>query len=346
MSDEDGVVRGSGTGRGAPAPRYTVSLGFGIAVLLGVFVALTIAPSGGVFEPEPLVHFGRPAASAVLHAAAVAAVGLSLLPLLIGLDRAQAAEPVLRKVRPIAAVASAVWAVAALITLVLQAAELYRSSQLDLAAIGTYVAEVNAGKALVAVVALALLHTVLGVLAVRRGERIPAELRAGLGVFALLPLPVTGHAASSEWQDITLVSIELHVLAAVAWAGGLAAVAVFLANNRTLLAHTLPRFSRLAAACLAVVTLTGVVNGGTELLTTPTREFWAALFGTGYGQLVLLKLGCVLVIAALAANIRVRLLPAIERHKRTALAGWVTLELTVLGLAFGVATVLSRTPFS
>ena len=37
-------------------------------------------------------------------------------------------------------------------------------------------------------------------------------------------------------------------------------------------------------------------------------------------------------------------MPAIVRHQRTALVGWAALELTVMGLAFGFAVVLSRAP--
>jgi putative copper resistance protein D len=37
-------------------------------------------------------------------------------------------------------------------------------------------------------------------------------------------------------------------------------------------------------------------------------------------------------------------MPQIVRHNRTALASWATLELTVMGLAFGFAVVLTRAP--
>jgi putative copper resistance protein D len=61
---------------------------------------------------------------------------------------------------------------------------------------------------------------------------------------------------------------------------------------------------------------------------------------------VLLKLGCVVAIATLGANLRWRLMPRIIRHERTALAAWASLELMVMGLAFGFAVVLTRAPVS
>jgi copper resistance protein D len=116
--------------------------------------------------------------------------------------------------------------------------------------------------------------------------------------------------------------------------------------NRRLLVTALPRFSKLATVCVLVVAGTGVFNAIVELSLAPGRSLLGALFGTGYGVLVLLKLTCIGLLGALGGNIRWRLLPAIVRHRATALAGWATLELGVMGLAFGFAVVLSRAPLS
>jgi putative copper resistance protein D len=140
--------------------------------------------------------------------------------------------------------------------------------------------------------------------------------------------------------------MELHVMAAVLWTGGLGAVAVLLVTNRTLLAHALPRFSRLAAICLVVSVVTGLFNGFAELLLKPNGDLWRDLFTTDYGILVVLKITCVTLLALLGANIRWRLLPGILRHQRTTLAGWAALELSIMGLAFGFAVVLTRAPVS
>jgi len=162
----------------------------------------------------------------------------------------------------------------------------------------------------------------------------------------LLPLPVTGHAANWNYHDYTMISMELHVMSAVAWTGGLGAMTVLLIGNRTLLSHALPRFSRLATLCLVLSVVTGLFNAAVEILLNPTIGFWAALFGTSYGRLVLLKIACAAAIAVLGANLRWRLMPRIVKHERTALAAWATLELTVMGLAFGFAVVLTRAPVS
>ncbi|GAA1967127.1 copper resistance D family protein [Amycolatopsis minnesotensis] len=315
-----------------------------VAALIGV--ALTAAaPVPGVTDVSEVVSVAIPLVRVVLDLAAVATIGLSLLSVLVGYDRPKLTEPVLAKARPAAVASAVVWAIAALAALVLQTAEFRpQAGSIGLGDIGDYIAEIGAGKALVVVAALALLHAGLGALALKHGEKVPAEVRVGLGLFALLPLPVTGHASNWNFHDYTMISMELHVMSAVAWTGGLGAMGVLLAGNRTLLAHALPRFSKLATLCLVLTAVTGLFNGFIEIYLNPAISFWAGVFTTPYGQLVLLKLLCAGAIALLGANVRWRLMPQIEQHKRTALAAWVTLELTVMGLAFGFAVVLTRAP--
>ncbi|TCO64615.1 copper resistance D family protein [Actinocrispum wychmicini] len=332
------------TARTTAAPRLTLVLV--TAALAGVLIGLALTATRtlpGLAEPAAVVRYGIPIVRVLLDMAAVATVGLTILPLLIGSDRPKLTEGVLRGTRRVAVASSLAWGITALVALVLQTAELRLSESVTLGAIWDYVRTISAGKALVAVFVLAMLNAGLSVWAVRAGDSVPAELRAAAALFTLLPLPVTGHATNWSWQDVTMVSMELHVLAAVAWTGGLGAVVVLLATNRTLLAHALPRFSTLAALCLVVSVATGLFNGVAELMAKPGGDLWHDLFATGYGILVLLKVSCVTLLALLGANIRWRLLPGILRHHRTALAGWAALELSIMGLAFGFAVVLTRT---
>ncbi|WP_026421838.1 copper resistance D family protein [Actinokineospora inagensis] len=326
-------------------PRLLVALV--VSAIAGVLVGLAVtavAPVPGLPEPAVVVRVGLPVVRAVLDMAAVVTVGLGLVPLLIGFDRPKLAEPVLAGARRAAMLSALVWAVAALVALVLQTAELRAGSTVSVADVWEYVRTIGAGKALVFVAGFALLSFGLALWSVRVGESVPAELRAAVALFALLPLPVTGHATNWRWHDITMISMELHVMSAAAWTGGLGAVVVLLAANRTLLAHALPRFSRLATICLAVVTVTGFFNGAVELLVNPNRTLVQALFGTGYGILVLMKIGCLAGLAALGANIRWRLLPGIIAHRTTPLVALAACELSIMGLAFGFAVVLTRAP--
>ncbi|WP_018686949.1 copper resistance D family protein [Actinokineospora enzanensis] len=318
------------------------------SAIVGVLVGLAITatePIPGLPEPGVVVRVGLPVVRVLLDLAAVVTVGLCLLPLLVGFDRPKIAEPVLAGARRVAMAGALVWATTALVALVLQTAELHPGREVSFTAVREYIGTVGAGKALLFVAVFALISFALSLWAVRVGESVPAELRAAVALFALLPLPVTGHATNWRWHDLTMISMELHVLGAAAWTGGLGAVVVLLAANRTLLAHALPRFSKLATVCLGLVTLTGLVNGLAELAFNPTRTLWAGL-ATGYGVLFLLKIGCLLALAGLGARIRWRLLPAITEHRTTALVGWAAVELAVMGLAFGFAVVLTRAPLA
>jgi copper resistance protein D len=340
------------TDRTVVFPRHHLVTTTVLASLIGMLIGLAIIgsePVPGLVAPSTAVRFGLPVVRVLLDLAAVATVGLNLLPILVGYDRPKLAEPVRAGARRAAAASSLVWVLTALVALVLQTAESRPDQAVSPAEIGTYVAEVGAGKALVFVAAVALLSFVLAVVSLRVGDAVPVELRAAVALFALLPLPVTGHATTWQWHDFTMVSMELHVLGAAAWTGGLGAVVVLLAANRTLLATALPRFSALATVCLVVVAATGLFNAVVELAVHPDparRDLVDNLFGTGYGTLVLLKISCLALLAASGGHIRWRLLPGIVRHRRTALVGWAALELAVMGLAFGFAVVLTRSPVS
>jgi len=327
----------------ASRPRATVLTGLLTAALAGSLVGFALtaaAPVRGVAAAGEAVSVGIPVVRAVMNVAAVTTVGLALLPVLLGGERPKLAAPVLAAARPVAIGSAAVWAAAAAGTLLLQSAE-YRPTDPDVAG---YVADVAAGKALLLVAALALVLAGLNAVALWRASAVPPEVCVGLGLFALLPLPVTGHASGWSLHDYATISIELHVLAAVTWTGGLGAVAAVLAGNRTLLATALPRFSTLATVCLVAVTVTGAFNAVVELGGNQGDSFLGLLFGTSYGVLILVKVCCLAGAACLGGYLRMRLLPQVLRHRRTALATWATLELTVLGLAFGFAVVLSRTP--
>jgi putative copper export protein len=295
----------------------------------------------GITLPGPFVEYGLPVVRLVLDLCALATVGLSLLPRFLGFDDPERTEPILSRARVWAVMAAFGWALAALVAMVLSAAEITPGRMPDPA---VYVSLIGAGQGLVISAACALIYTFFGLLAVRFGEKVPAELRVVVAVFGLLPLPVSGHASNWYWHDLSMVSMELHVVAAAAWTGGLVALAVLLTRDRELLARALPRFSRLATVALVVVALSGLFSGLVELALSPTTSLPGSLFTTHYGQLVVAKVIFVCAVGALGANIRWRLLPGVARRQATSFAAWAALEVGVMGLAYGVAVALTRAP--
>jgi putative copper resistance protein D len=318
-----------------------------VAAVVGTAVA-TPGPVVGIVEPSAAVVWGIPVARVLLDVGAVAAAGLALLPKLLGFDHPDDTEPVLGPSRRAAVVASGIWAFGALASLVLLTAELNPGAAVTPAAVWRYIGSIAAGKGLLVSAGCAVMSLWLARLAVRHGEKIPAELRAGVALFGLLPLPLTGHASNWYYHDLSMISMELHVVAASAWAGGLGAVVVFLARRAPLLAVALPRFSRLATWCVFVVGLSGLFNGLLELSLSPITTLPSSLVTTPYGVLLVAKMVCMAGVAAIALVVRRRLLPAVAAGRRTALAVWCGWELIILGVAFGVAVVLTRasvTPF-
>ncbi len=340
------AVRFAGLARSAGSCAILVTAAALVAVLVGTTVTEP-APILGL-TAGPLVRYGIPVTRVLVDLAAVAAAGLGILAKLLGFDRPDDTEPAMVPARRAAVWACAVWALAALASIVLLAAELDPGRALTLAAVWSYIGSIAAGKGLAVSAGCALVSWWLARLAVRYGERVPAELRAGVALFGLLPLPLTGHATNWRYHDLSMISMELHVVAAAAWAGGLAAVVLLLARRPSLLAVALPRFSALATWCVVVVGLTGLANGLLELALSPITTLPDSLVTTRYGVLVLAKALCLAVVAVIAIRVRRRILPAVTDGRRTAFAAWCGWELAVLAVAYGVAVVLTRaavTPF-
>lgn len=337
---------------GAPMPvrpRYPVLLWIGGGLVAGVLVGLALtatAPVPGITQPNVGVVIGLPLARGTLDLAALTAVGMSLLPFLVGLRPAEGSRPVLALARRIAAVAAALWAVAALCSLALETADVYVGRPLTISEIWTYVRTIGSGEALLIVAGCALLYLVIAVFAVRHGEAVPAELRIAVAVFALLPLAQTGHAANTSvgMQGVSVISMHLHVLTAIIWTGGLLTVVLLMVADRALLADVLPRYSTVATVCVIVTAVTGAFNGWFELYLTPGIHWYTALFTTGYGRILLLKAACVIAAGLSGARIRFSLLPKIRQRQWTAVATLTTVELAVMGVAYGLAVVLIRSP--
>lgn len=318
-----------------------------VAAVVGTGVT-ELPPIAGLDEPGPIVRFGIPISRTLLDVCAVAAAGVAIMSRLLGFDRPEKTEPVMRVARRVGLVASAGWTAAALLSIVLLTAELNPGSVPTPSALWLYVSNIAAGKGLLLSAACGLASVVLCRLSLRHGESVPAELRAGIALFGLLPLPLTGHASKWAYHDLSMVLMELHVVTASAWAGALGAVILFLSRRPELLAMAMPRYSRLATWCVLIVGVTGIFTGLLELALSPITSLPGSLFTTRFGVLVLVKAALMVVIAAIAIVVRTSMLPKIEAGRRTAVAVWCGWELIVLALAFGVAVVLTRasvTPF-
>lgn len=142
-----------------------------------------------------------------------------------------------------------------------------------------------------------------------------------VAVATVLPFSLIAHAsAQPSGRTFAIAADAVHLAAAATWGGGIAILAIVLVpalrrmtpeTRRGVLRRVLPRFSTLALIAMAAIGLTGFYAGWLQV------GNWTALTTTAYGRALLLKLGLMLVILALAGlNLLV-----IERKLRARDAG-------------------------
>ena len=171
----------------------------------------------------------------------------------------------------------------------------------------------------VAAIRLSLLVLLGAVVASRRqardmGRRTFELVGAALAAAALAAMAWMGHAVSTpEMRGRVLLGADVvHLLAAGAWVRGLLPLALTLERARVgrdlpaeVVSETTDRFSCLGILCVGALLVTGLVNSWFQV------ERPAALFGTTYGRLLLVKVALFGSMFMLAAFNRLRLMPQI-----------------------------------
>ncbi|THA70875.1 hypothetical protein E6R60_28935 [Streptomyces sp. A0642] len=102
------------------------------------------------------------------------------------------------------------------------------------------------------------------------------------------------HASTGTQPGIAMPVDVLHLLAVAAWLGGLTALLVALYRTPDITADAVRRFSRIAFISVVVLAVTGIYQSWRQV------GSWSALTGTGYGQLLLVKVGLVAVLVGVA----------------------------------------------
>jgi copper transport protein len=139
-----------------------------------------------------------------------------------------------------------------------------------------------------------------------RERRVPATAAAALAVWSPA---LVGHTKAYEPVPLLVVTDALHLSAGAIWLGGLVGLALTLPairGRRRDTATVVSRFSTVAAGVLALLVASGTLTGWRIL------GSWDALFGTTYGRLLIVKVGIALLVVAIAAWNRYRLLPRVS----------------------------------
>jgi putative copper resistance protein D len=332
--------------RARPVAGVVGLLGAGAAVAALVAAGLTVLVNGplvavpGLPDPGRLVAAGLPAVRALAEVGMVLTIGAMLLAAFLVPPQRSGYLDVAgyRGVRA-AAAASVVWAAAAAVMVPLSVAEALGrplGDVLDVGLLAQAVPRLTTATAWAVTTGVALL-----VLAGSRTVLSWGWTAVVFGVALLGPLPValTGHSATGGAHDIASDSLVLHVLAASLWVGGLVAVVALAAvpggDRASALATAVPRYSRMALVCWAVVGATGVVNA-------LVRVAPADLFTTGYGALVVGKAAALGVLGALGLAHRRRTVGAAAAGQARALARLGAVEVVIMLATVGLAVALGR----
>lgn len=310
-----------------------------VAVAVTAISAATALKLTGVPDPGPITTYGLPTLTAIGEFAAAIALGSAVFAAFFVPPQTDHVLDVggYRAIR-IAATASLVWSVCAVLLMPLAASEVSGSPLSEailpknlMTAYGQ-VAEVRTWfwTAVFALVAAMVARIIL-----KWGL---TTIVIGFVVLSLMPSALAGHSSAGGDHDVATNSLILHIVGATLWLGGLAAVVVYALSSGKWRALAVRRFSRVAFWCILVVGASGVINA---LVRVPIGE----LFDDTYGRLVVGKIVALVVLGALGAWHRRVTIAQLESEERPSLfVRFGLVELMVFAATFGLAVGLSRTP--
>lgn len=317
----------------APAALIAATLA---ALLLGLAIG-GAADERALQDPGAVIRYGLPMARTLVNLSMAGLIGAVVMAVwALASERREA-----RVAMDVAAGSAALLTVASGATILFTYVDItVQPFSLDAsfgAGLAQFVTEIELGQLWLIELLLAAVTTVLA-FAVRDRRLVLLVLVAAL--VTAVPLASQGHAAGASGHSQAVNSLFVHLVGAAVWLGGLMTL-IFLARtvDRDRLATLTQRYSALALFAFVGVAASGVVSGWIRLGTLD------ALWGTGYGQLLMLKTAAIVALGVFGAIHRSFLIPRIASSPRggRVFAWFVVAELAVMGVASGVAGALGRT---
>ncbi|WP_036058049.1 cytochrome c oxidase assembly protein [Leucobacter sp. PH1c] len=310
------------------------------ATLAALLVGLAIGGAAAertLADPGTFIRFAVPTARTIVNVAMAGLIGSVVMAVwALASEKAET-----RVALDLAAGSAAVLTVASAATLIFTYVDLsglpFSGDSTFGAGLAQFVTEIELGQLWLLELLLAAVTTVLAFAI--RGRKLTLLVLVAALVTAL-PLAQQGHAAGASGHAQAVNSLLVHLVGAAIWLGGLLTL-IFVAFvvDRKRLSLLTSRYSTLALFAFIGVSASGVVSAWLRVGTLD------ALFGTGYGKLVLLKTAALVALGIFGAIQRTRLIPRIadSDRGRGAFAWFVIAELAVMGIASGVAGALGRT---
>ncbi|AKT50563.1 bifunctional copper resistance protein CopD/cytochrome c oxidase assembly protein [Arsenicicoccus sp. oral taxon 190] len=306
------------------------------AVLAGLVGGAFAAIAPGIDDAGALVRWSLPVVRVVHDIALTTTVGLLLVGTMLvpddrdGTRRVAAARA--------ASATGMVWVVAGLVGVVLTFADAAGMSPVDPRFGDQFGAFAMSFDAIRAMVISALLGMVVTIGAAVGRSRYALVWMLVLGLVALFPLGLAGHAAGATAHDTAVTSLQYHLLGAVLWLGGLVGILMLRPLlDGAALATTVARYSTVATWSIAFVAASGVLNAAIRV-GSPSGLV------TAYGLILALKVAAIVALALIGLRQRRAYVARLRANPTLAggFARFAAIETAVMGLAIGLGVALSR----
>jgi putative copper resistance protein D len=305
-------------------------VGTALGLIVGMFTGGAASPSqlGDVGE---VLRWGTPAFRSINNIAQAITIG-SLIFVAFSLGEKSKA---FAKTLSVAAIAASVWALsgtAYLLATFLNVTGSELSAETSFTQqLFVFITDIELGQMLALNFAGAF---VLSIATLLVRKLFGAAVCAAIGLLSLVPVALSGHAAGTASHAMAVNSLGLHLVGISIWLGGL--VAIVFAYKAQPAIDMVKRYSSLALAGFGLVIVSGFASAQIRIGTIEN------LFGTGYGQLVILKTITFILLGVIGAMHRKKLLATLETSAKKF---WqlVSVEFVIFGIAIGLGTALART---
>ena len=312
--------------------------GLGVALVFGLLAGGGAEPLLLV-DPGPTVRWGIPLAKAFVHLGAALAVGALMVAAFVLSRKAKAFSLALVVAACGAGLMTVASGTSAFFTFMAIYVEPVSIDQQFGDLLWLYLQSTEIGRSWLITMGLSAIVTVLSVVVRSFGGVFAAGV---LSVAALWPLAEQGHAAGTANHEAAVSASYAHSVFAAMWVGGLAVMAIIAWSEKpsaSQLHGMLQRYSTIALVSFIVVAVSGLTNAWLRVGTL-------AELASGYGALVIAKTLSLVILGVMGALYRGRLLGKLEEGKQknfTVVSRMIAAELTVMGVASGLASALART---
>jgi len=314
---------------------YALSVGAGLVALIAGLIIGGGAAAVELADPGAFVRYGQPIAKFLMNFSMAVSAGT----LIFAAFALQQKSALLARALDLASISAVIWALSAaanylLTYLYISGSELTTDNSFG-NGLWVFATQIETGTALMVNIGAAV---AVSVFALAARSLTSAALIAALAVAGLVPLALIGHAAGTANHSIAVNSLLIHLVAIVAWVGGLVALFVLRGNSPEESATLTKRYSSLALAAFGLVAISGTSSALIRL-----RE--PAEILSPYGILVLLKISALLLLGIFGVIYRLSLVKKLSQGAQAAKSffGLVAVEFVIMGTAIGLATALGRT---